>query len=84
MNENKNLDTTLFISEDSARLEEILTLLHCTDILKTFQQNHISADRILTLKTNDFKEMHLEHRWEMIFKTNRERHRQNIQEILER
>lgn len=68
----------------SEQLDEILTLLSCKDILETFRRNDISADRVLTLTTNDFREMRLAHRWEIIFKTNREIHKQRIQEILER
>ena len=72
------------LAEDSSRLKIIMTLLNCTEILETFRRNDISADRVLTLTHNDLKEMHLEHRWEMIFKTNRERHRLKIQDLLRR
>ena len=71
------------LSEDSSRLEVILTILSCKEILETFRRNDISAERVLTLRHNDLREMRLGHRWETIFKTNRERHKQKIQEILE-
>ena len=72
------------LAEDSSRLEVIMTLLNCTEILETFRRNDISVDRVLTLTHNDLKEMRLGHRWETIFKTNRERHRQKIQDLLGR
>ena len=70
------------LAEDSSRLEVIMTLLNCTEILETFRRNDISADRVLTLTHNDLREMRLGHRWETIFKTNRERHRRKIQDLL--
>ena len=72
------------LADDSSRLKIIMNLLNCTEILETFRRNDISVDRVLTLTHNDLKEMRLGHRWETIFKTNRERHRQKIQDILER
>ena len=70
------------LAEDSSRLEVIMTLLNCTEILETFRRNDISVDRVLTLTHNDLKKMRLGHRWETIFKTNRERHRRKIQDLL--
>ena len=77
-----NLRQLYSLSEDSSRLDVIMTLLDCKEILETFRRNDISADRVFTLTHNDLKEMNLGHRWETIFKTKREELKQKLQEIV--